>query len=217
MSIWFLIVFEWVLLVGIVLCSEWALNRRLGRRYHSATSHREGESGVSSNKSSASTRLLIWYAISVLGALLAAILIQLSTKETALKSSTWGLAVFMFVWVVGALIWGEINPRAAGEPDLSDLLRNAAAVVITVDGVVLGLIYTFTSASNHPATLTGKVGALALVVGLMLGLLLYSLVAGKITTLRSIAVATGLYSLTAWALAYGLLCVAFTLVVPSSQ
>jgi hypothetical protein len=160
---------------------------------------------------------LIGYLLFSLAAVLGgAIYLQVSDIESALAAATWGLVVVIVLWVGLALFWGMINPRAQEEPDLSDLLRNAANVVITVDGVVLGLVYAFVGASKKPIPLVVKVGALSLVAGVVLALILYSLVAGKITTSMSQSLATGLFSLISWALAYGLLCIVFALVLPPS-
>lgn len=145
-----------------------------------------------------------------------AIYFQIDNIESSLTAATWGLAIVVLLWVGLALFWGEINPPAQTEPDLSALLRNAANVVITVDGVVLGLVYTFLGTQNRPIPLTVKVGALALVAGVVLALLLYALVGGKITSPAAVSIATGLFSLTSWALAYGLLCIVFALVIPST-
>jgi hypothetical protein len=155
----------------------------------------------------------LWLA--VLAALAAAVVLQVRHTEPALRAATWGLFLVVVLWVGGALLWGAINPPAANEPDLSELLRNAANVVITVDGVVLGLIYTFSTSKGAAIPTVVKVGVLALVVGVVVGLLLYALVAGRITTRPAVAVATGLFSLIAWALAYGLLCIVFALVLPT--
>lgn len=143
-----------------------------------------------------------------------ALYFQVSGIELSLTAATWGLLVVVVLWVGLALFWGRINPSAQTEPDLSQLLRNAANVVITVDGVVLGLVYAFLGASKKPIPLVVKVGAVALVAGVVLALLLYSLVAGKITTPIATSIATGLFSLISWALAYGLLCIVFALVLP---
>lgn len=143
-----------------------------------------------------------------------ALYFQVSNIESSLTAATWGLLVVVALWVGLALVWGMINPPAETEPDLSGLLRNAANVVITVDGVVLGLVYTFLGATHKPIPLAVKVGAVALVAGVVLALLLYALVAGKITTPTAVSISTGMFSLTSWALAYGLLCIVFTLVLP---
>lgn len=160
---------------------------------------------------------LIGYLIfSMAAALGVAIYFQVSSIEPSLTAATWGLVVVIVLWVGLALVWGEINPPAQSEPDLSELLRNAANVVITVDGIVLGLVYTFLGATKNPIPLVVKVGAVALVVGVVLALILYALVAGKITTIIAQNLATGLFSLISWALAYGLLCIVFALVLPPS-
>jgi hypothetical protein len=95
---------------------------------------------------------------------------------------------------------GTLNPPAKGEPDLSALLRNAANVVVPVDGVILGLVYTFATAKKSSVPSVVKVGAISLVVGVIIGLLLYALVAGKITTPVAQVFSTLLFSLIAWAL-----------------
>jgi hypothetical protein len=159
--------------------------------------------------------LIGWLVFSVLAALGAAIFLQIRRMDAALVAATWGLFVVMALWVGGAVLWGAVNLPATEEPDLSELLRNAANVVITVDGVVLGLVYTFSTTREAPIPTVVKVGALALVLGVVVGLLLYSLVAGKITTRTAVAIATGLFSLIAWSLAYGLLCIVFALVLPA--
>jgi hypothetical protein len=68
-----------------------------------------------------------------------ALFLTVSTADSALVAATWGLFIVISIWVVAALAWGVLNPPAQYEPDLSTLLRNAASIVITVDGVVLGL------------------------------------------------------------------------------
>jgi hypothetical protein len=137
-------------------------------------------------------RYLVFSVAVVLGV---AIYFQASDIEPSLTAATWGLLVVVVLWVGFALFWGLINTPAETEPELSELLRNAANVVITVDGVVLGLVYAFLGASQKPIPLVVKVGAVALVAGVVLALLLYSLVAGKITTPIAVSIATGLYSL----------------------
>ena len=158
-------------------------------------------------RNSAINWLIGYLGFSVAAALGTAIYFQVSGVEPSLV---------VFLWVGMAMVWGEINPPAREEPNLSELLRNAANVVITVDGVVLGLVYTFRGATKSPIPLVVKVGAVALVTGVVLALILYALVAGKITTKTAQNLATGLFSLISWALAYGLLCIVFALVLPPS-
>jgi hypothetical protein len=167
-------------------------------------------------RNSAINWLIGYLGFSVAAALGAAIYFQVSGVEPSLAAATWGLVIVIFLWVGMAMVWGEINPPARDEPNLSELLRNAANVVITVDGVVLGLVYTFLGATKSPIPLVVKVGAVALVTGVVLALILYALVAGKITTITAQNLATGLFSLISWALAYGLLCIVFALVLPPS-
>jgi hypothetical protein len=183
---------------------------------HEQASGASPTAGGQSGASNVGSWLLKCLFSSLVAVLAIAAYFQVSGREEALDAATWGLSVVMILWLGMALMWGQINTPAPNEPDLSGLLRNAANVVITVDGVVLGLVYAFLSiGKGSPTPLVIKVGALALVIGVVLALLLYSLVAGKITTPASVAVATGLFSLIAWALAYGLLCIVFALIFPS--
>lgn len=162
------------------------------------------------------TKLLVGSLISAAPITLGlSIYFQVSGVTRSLTAATWGFLVVIVLWVGSAVGWGMINTPAAEEPDLSKLLRSAANVVITVDGVVLGLVYAFVGMDKTSTPLVVKVGALALVAGVVLALLLYSLVAGKITTRAAVAFATGLFSLISWALAYGLLCIVFAIVLPT--
>lgn len=47
--------------------------------------------------------------------------------------------------------------------------------MVTVDGVILGLVYTFATANKSSVPSVVKVGAISLVVGVIIGLLLYAL------------------------------------------
>lgn len=147
---------------------------------------------------------------SVLAFATGAIVVQLQSVDSAIKAAVWGLAITSLVWVGAALLWGSINPGNANEPALAPLLRDGANVVITVDGVVLGLIYAFVG-DKVPATVV-KIGSVALMAGVVFALTLYSLAAGNITTRAAVGFATALYSLAAWALAFGLECIVFALI-----
>jgi len=154
-------------------------------------------------------KLLFGFGFASLGS---AIGLQLSGTQSALEAAVWGQTVVIVLWVGLALVWGQINPPAQHEPSLAPLLRSAANVVITVDGLTLGLIYAFVGHQSAP--LVVKVGTVSLVVGVFLGLLLYSLVAGKITSTAAQSMSTGLFSLASWSLTFGLLCIVFALVLP---
>jgi hypothetical protein len=174
------------------------------------------ETGPNTNQTpSAMVVLIAILIVAALAALGFSIGFQVSSIERSLSAATWGLFAVIVLWIGSALIWGSINQPASAEPDLSDRLRSGANVVITVDGVLLGLVYTFAGLAKTPIPLVVRTGSLALVVGVVLALLLYSLVAGKITTYAAIAVSTGLFSLSSWASIYGLLCIVFALVLPS--
>lgn len=75
----------------------------------------------------------------------------------------------------------------------------------------------FLQARGMDAALVAATWGLFVVMALwvVVGLLLYALVAGKITTRPAVAIANRLFSLIAWSLAYGLLCIVFALVLPA--
>ena len=157
--------------------------------------------------------LLVFLGLSVATFLAGAIIVQFQGVDSAIKAALWGLVGMSIFWVGAAVVWGVVNPGDAREPALGPLLREGANVVITVDGVVLGLIYAFVGDKSHLVPVV-KIGAISLVAGVVIALTLYSLVAGNVTKPAAAAIGTGLYSLAAWALAFGLLCIVAALIFP---
>jgi hypothetical protein len=105
----------------------------------------------------------------------------------------------------GGFVDQAANPTVDSGPgtQMSPAMTAATALAIQVQGVVLGLVFAFTRQDST----TVKVGAVSLGLGVVVGLLLYSLAAINISGPRTQAVAVFLFNLTLWTLAYGLLCI----------
>jgi hypothetical protein len=142
--------------------------------------------------------------------------------DTPLVAATFGLALVIAGFVLASSGWrylankdrqdstGPAPPKpptgsAASAPgtQMSPAVTAATALAIQVQGVVLGLVFVFTRQDST----TVKVGAVSLGLGVIIGLLLYSLAAIDVSGPRTQAAALFLFNLTLWALAYGLLCI----------
>jgi hypothetical protein len=152
--------------------------------------------------------------------LIAAIWLAASHNEVTLYGSTFFLAGYIALTTLVSQVWeklpsstaeSEDPPKAPDSFDLSPSLTQATNLYITIEGVVLGLIFTFVQGTSK-LTLTVKVGAAALAVGLLVGLLLYSLVAVEVKGDGPTVVAGFLFNVMSWLLAYGLLCIVSSLV-----
>jgi len=91
-------------------------------------------------------------------------------------------------------------------------MATAITLAITVQGVVLGLVFAF----NKDITLTARVGAVSLAVGVIVGMLVYVLGAIDVSGPRQQLVAKLLFNLTLWCLFYGLLSIVATFVLQKS-
>jgi hypothetical protein len=85
-------------------------------------------------------------------------------------------------------------------------IRTEATGLVTLQGVVLGLVFSFIG--NRVVTPAVAVASVALVIGVLLGLLLLGLIAFGINDRREAWVAAQLFLLSLSAAAYGLLCIA---------
>lgn len=148
--------------------------------------------------------------LTAVAALVLAIALQINRAQRALSIATWVWFAAILVSILFAWAWSCINDEF--EQDLSSRLRKGSEVLLTVDGVVLGLVYKFT---ENTLPVAAKVGGLALLVSLMLALLVYSLVSGKISPGLAVAVSTGFFNLSGFALVYGLTCIVFALILRS--
>jgi hypothetical protein len=135
-----------------------------------------------------------------------AVYFQVSGVDAALAAATWGLVVVIALWSGSLYLWGTSR---SGEGDLTGLIRTAAGVVITG---ALTLAFTSFGLGKGHAPLVVRVGIIAIVTGIILAINMYALVLGKDATELTVG---ALFSIMCWALAYGLLCIAFSVVLPS--
>jgi hypothetical protein len=153
--------------------------------------------------------------VSALGAAL--ILGALTSVETNLVVATAVLGVVVlattgldYAWVAPYLrdppdaVIARQHSAAPGAADGAEVLRDAAKLSISTQGVVLGL---FSLSSRDELTVTATVGATALGVGVLVATTLYFLVASGIPDRNRAIAAAYLFNLTFWALGYGLLCI----------
>lgn len=154
-----------------------------------------------------------------LGAGAAALSLGLTGAQLALIVSTWALAGLVGVhllldrgWI--RLLGGTESESQTTPTDWGAAFKDGANLVITVEGVVLGLVFAFV-AKGAGITLV-NVGAASLAVGVLLGILLYSLAAGGIPTNWGAAIASLMLNLSLYALAYGLICIVGGLITTSA-
>jgi hypothetical protein len=92
--------------------------------------------------------------------------------------------------------------------DEAAVLREAASLSISTQGIVLGLI---SFSDTQTMSTAAKVGAASLAAGVLTGSILYLLVAYGIPDQKRRVAAGSLFNITFWALGYGLLCVVASL------
>lgn len=139
-----------------------------------------------------------------------AIYFQVSGVQESLTAATWGLFAVITLWGGSIYLWG--TTRSADNSDINGLIRGAAGIVITG---ALTLAFTSLGSAKGPAPLVLKVGIMALVIGVILAINMYALLLGKEAPGASGLAIALLFSYMCWAIAYGLLCIAFSVVLPS--
>ena len=108
----------------------------------------------------------------------------------------------------------ETTPEA--DRDWGAAFKDGANLVITVEGVVLGLVFAFIT--KGPSSAVVDVGAGSLAAGVVLGILLYSLAAGGVPNDWGAAIASLMLNVSLYALAYGLICIVAALIAaPASS
>jgi len=105
--------------------------------------------------------------------------------------------VLSFAWTSGG---GGGDPPA----DQAGAFRGAAQLVITTDGIVLALI---SFADRNSLTVTTKVGASSLGVGVVVSVVLYALAGYSIPKGWQEPAASTLFNVAFWALSFGLICI----------
>jgi hypothetical protein len=108
---------------------------------------------------------------------------------------------------------GLPTSRTLPRRELSPAMTAGTSLAITVQGVVLGLVFAFLDKNTASATV--KVGVVSLGIGVIAGLLLYSLAAISVPGPRTRALTVLLFNVTLWGLCYGLLCIVAAVVAYS--
>lgn len=136
----------------------------------------------------------------------------LVTGPIALAAATLSLAATVALVVGVSLVWDSFDES---RPDLAtgkhaEAFQSQAAGLVTLQGVVLTLVLTL---ADQTTSTTIKAGGVALVIGVLFGLVLAGLVALGISGQGQLLIATLVFNLTVWSCAYGLLCLAAALVL----
>lgn len=140
------------------------------------------------------------YAAVLIGLLLIPVTLPLAAATLVL-----GLVELFFRRFARA--WAALS----SDPSVSDFdvvgpaMRTETSGLVALQGVVLGLVFSFISGAAVSPTV--RVAAVALVVGVLLGLLLLSLIAFGIDDARQGRIAAQVFILSLNAAAYGLLCI----------
>ncbi len=150
-----------------------------------------------------------WVAI---GSATAGVLLLLN-DEPALGAAALGFAVTVRAYIAVTLAWNRrhVDPPGAATPEpaaVGKTFGDFAAVLVALQGVTLALVLTLGGAAP---TSTIRVAGVALVAGVLLGLLLGQAAAGGVSAGQRL-LATVFLTLTVWACAFGLLCLGAALV-----
>jgi hypothetical protein len=150
--------------------------------------------------------LIVFRVLSAVGVLVAAVTVALAGVQGSLAAALAALAALIVCHLSLSAYWVRGGEGGGPPPNQAEILRGAAQLAITTDGIVLGLL---TFADRKHLDITTKVGASALAVGVLTGVMLFFLVAYAVPVRRQVAAAL-LFNLTFWALSFGLLCIVFS-------
>ncbi|WP_437070491.1 hypothetical protein [Streptomyces sp. enrichment culture] len=149
------------------------------------------------------------------------VILALKNAETTLVVATAVLTALIVLYLIARKQWVKFAKRDEEEVEASDRpavdifaspdrtarsMSTASTQVVTVQGVVLGLVFAFQDGSVESVTI--KVGLGSLAFGVSIGLLLVSLCAFAIPGRRTLAISQLLFNITFWSLNYGLVCIA---------
>ncbi|MFI9149506.1 hypothetical protein [Streptomyces sp. NPDC053367] len=152
-------------------------------------------------------------------AVLSATLLGINGGERPLVVATGALAAVMCLFWGGGFLWDKLaaSDKAAtpapaptlalvdNRSPLKDSVTASVQLAVTIQGVVLGLIFAFVG--NKDVTNTVKVAVIALGVGVISGILLFTFVSHQIFGVRTQAFVVIFQYITLWGLSYGLLCI----------
>ncbi|MFC6595704.1 hypothetical protein [Kitasatospora paranensis] len=159
--------------------------------------------------------------------MVAALVMLANDVPGTLIVATFALFAIIVLYLASALLWevlsgvGKVDLVPAvqvgtpGNPSgLSPAMAQATQLAVTVQGVVLGLVFAFLG--GRVATVTIQVGAVSLAAGVVFGLLLYALVVIEVPGASCAAMAGVLFNWSLWAASYGLACIVCSLFGPVS-
>ena len=144
--------------------------------------------------------------------ILAAALAQLGRwSDPALHAALLSLAGVMVLWWVVDLIWDALVKGNQGTPpDIATTWGPLVALIVTMAGVVLGLLQAFDNKGHLSEAL--KVGTLSLALTVILGMMLFGLVvASPPSSTAAREFRTLIFNLTLWSLALGVLSIGWAL------
>jgi hypothetical protein len=141
--------------------------------------------------------------------------------ETSLIVAT-GILALLILFFFGARVWwvkiakadteetvamgGTVVDVFASPDRAAQVMSTAGTLTVTVQGLVLGLIFTFKGGAITATTVKVGIGALAL--GVVVGLLLVSLCSFSLPGRRTRVISALLFNLSIWNLSYGLVSIA---------
>jgi hypothetical protein len=128
------------------------------------------------------------------------------TTALAVATLALGLVELFFRRFTRAMATLSPPPAVLDFTVVGPAMRTEATSLVTLQGVVLGLVFSFLG--DRAVSPAVAVASVALVVGVLLGLLLLGLIAFGINERREAWVAAQLFLLSLSAAAYGLLCIA---------
>jgi hypothetical protein len=96
-------------------------------------------------------------------------------------------------------------------PNVAATFTSLATSLVTLNGVVLALVFSFLGEGE--ASLTVKLGAGSLALGILFGLTMMLAVSFGASTNERVAIAFNLLLVSAYAAAYGILCIAAAVVL----
>lgn len=142
---------------------------------------------------------------------------MLLTGTWAGAAATLSLAIVVVVFEKVGYAWNHAVPgpdepeMPGGDADKTTAFLALASALVTLQGVVITLVFSLLGANE--ASFVIDVGAAALVLGLLSGLVTAFMVAPGISSQLQLRMAGHGLRVTVWACSYGLLCVAMAVIV----
>ena len=162
-------------------------------------------------------RPAVYLLVARVGAIVAACVVRLCDPlgwrfDDVLKAALWSLIVVMVALLGVDLVWARLLRLGGMGRSTNEAIAWGPFVglVVTTAGVVLGVLQASTNTGSLPTSL--KVGTLSLAAAVMLGLMLFGVVVSAAPKGSGAQVFRAfLFNLTLWALALGLLTIAWSM------